>query len=390
MAVKQHSQVIEGARHPIHNLTYPDASDRINELNEGSGIALTSANQYQIAKQDDDNSLWQLTDTGPAVWSQLWSSDNATVDTDNDGLKITTNDGIGVLSMYAPSDSPNTVIGYAGNTITAEVGNLIIGGGSLGTENSITGASTGYATVIGGISNIIDGDAALNPADGAASIIVGGAYNTASAPLCSILGGQNNTSAGLMSSILSGEDNLVSGEAATSIGSYCNVTAEGAVAINDHSGTVLTVSNANQFRSHFTYGYHITGGNFGINTSFVPGVLTVKTDSSSSEIATFLSPTSDKSVTIETDSANAGVIEICNPVGATSIRAQATPPRIGIGTPSPTEPLDVSGDVIRLRNSKTPASASDTGFQGSIAWDADYIYICVATDTWKRVGISTW
>ena len=39
---------------------------------------------------------------------------------------------------------------------------------------------------------------------------------------------------------------------------------------------------------------------------------------------------------------------------------------------------------------KTPSSASDTGTTGQIAWDADYIYVCVATDTWKRVAIATW
>ena len=38
----------------------------------------------------------------------------------------------------------------------------------------------------------------------------------------------------------------------------------------------------------------------------------------------------------------------------------------------------------------TPASASATGTAGEVAWDADYIYICTATNTWKRVAISTW
>jgi hypothetical protein len=37
-----------------------------------------------------------------------------------------------------------------------------------------------------------------------------------------------------------------------------------------------------------------------------------------------------------------------------------------------------------------PASAAATGVAGTIAYDSDYIYVCVATDTWKRVGISTW
>jgi hypothetical protein len=37
-----------------------------------------------------------------------------------------------------------------------------------------------------------------------------------------------------------------------------------------------------------------------------------------------------------------------------------------------------------------PANASDTGVAGTIAWDSDYIYLCTATNTWKRVGIATW
>jgi hypothetical protein len=38
----------------------------------------------------------------------------------------------------------------------------------------------------------------------------------------------------------------------------------------------------------------------------------------------------------------------------------------------------------------TPASASDTGTEGTIAWDTGYIYVCTAADTWERVAIATW
>ena len=39
---------------------------------------------------------------------------------------------------------------------------------------------------------------------------------------------------------------------------------------------------------------------------------------------------------------------------------------------------------------KTPASAGATGTTGTITWDANYIYVCTATNTWKRTAISTW
>lgn len=67
--------------------------------------------------------------------------------------------------------------------------------------------------------------------------------------------------------------------------------------------------------------------------------------------------------------------------------------RLAIGGASlevPTATLDVIGDTIRLRTSKTPSSASDTGNAGDIAWDSSYIYVCTAADTWKRTAIATW
>jgi hypothetical protein len=70
---------------------------------------------------------------------------------------------------------------------------------------------------------------------------------------------------------------------------------------------------------------------------------------------------------------------------------------VGMGTTSPTGPLDVNGNDIRIRSSQTPASASADGYTGEIAWDGSYIYICVSgdgpgggTDSWKRAALSTW
>lgn len=63
---------------------------------------------------------------------------------------------------------------------------------------------------------------------------------------------------------------------------------------------------------------------------------------------------------------------------------------VGIKTNSPTAGLDVNDDVMRLRTSKTVTNSTDTGTTGDICWDSGYIYVCVATNTWKRAAINTW
>ena len=40
--------------------------------------------------------------------------------------------------------------------------------------------------------------------------------------------------------------------------------------------------------------------------------------------------------------------------------------------------------------SDPPASAADNGSKGEIRVDANYLYVCTATNTWKRAGIATW
>ena len=64
--------------------------------------------------------------------------------------------------------------------------------------------------------------------------------------------------------------------------------------------------------------------------------------------------------------------------------------KVGINTDTPGATLDINGSAIRLRTSDTPASATALGMAGEIRWDANYIYICIATDTWRRIAHSTW
>ncbi len=48
----------------------------------------------------------------------------------------------------------------------------------------------------------------------------------------------------------------------------------------------------------------------------------------------------------------------------------------------------VSGAGLRISAPTVPDSATATGTPGQIAWDANYIYVCVGTNTWKRCALS--
>jgi len=62
--------------------------------------------------------------------------------------------------------------------------------------------------------------------------------------------------------------------------------------------------------------------------------------------------------------------------------------------------LNVGGDAFISQNisagsysvalSTPPSSTSSTGATGDIKYSTDHIYVCVATDTWKRVALATW
>ena len=52
--------------------------------------------------------------------------------------------------------------------------------------------------------------------------------------------------------------------------------------------------------------------------------------------------------------------------------------------------IATTSDTIRIATQKTPASATATGTKGDIVHDTNYIYVCTAANTWKRVLLSTW
>ena len=67
---------------------------------------------------------------------------------------------------------------------------------------------------------------------------------------------------------------------------------------------------------------------------------------------------------------------------------------VGIGTISPSEKLEVDGQVLsdgyRLAAMQTaPAARNSTGTLGEIVIDGNHIYVCYATNSWSRVALET-
>lgn len=50
----------------------------------------------------------------------------------------------------------------------------------------------------------------------------------------------------------------------------------------------------------------------------------------------------------------------------------------------------VYANSLYVGTTYTPSTSSSTGTPGQITWDSGWIYVCIATNTWKRANITTW
>jgi hypothetical protein len=73
-------------------------------------------------------------------------------------------------------------------------------------------------------------------------------------------------------------------------------------------------------------------------------------------------------------------------IGTSGASGSTTNINIGGGVGTCTTTIDA--DLVIP--GETPNSANAAGTRGQIAWDDSYIYICIATNTWKRAAIGTW
>jgi hypothetical protein len=98
-----------------------------------------------------------------------------------------------------------------------------------------------------------------------------------------------------------------------------------------------------------------------------------------------------------TPNANLGSYQLLVGTGRTAWITGNCSGFIGLaGIREPRYPLHVQGDVyaggtyMYIANQFTPGSSAANGTTGAFAWDNDYIYVCIGTNSWRRAGLTSW
>jgi hypothetical protein len=170
----------------------------------------------------------------------------------------------------------------------------------------------------------------------------------------------------------------------------------------DTTGNYAWLQAITSGTSHRNFCINPAGGNVGIGTDSPTTVLAVQRNGSGTFItlASGDSTTAgDRDVTIAATKPSVARHNLIldahqlyfNLNGSERARIDSSG-RLLVGTSSQSggSLLQVNDNRIRIATAKTPASATDTGVAGEICWDANYVYVCTATNTWKRTAISTW
>ena len=128
-----------------------------------------------------------------------------------------------------------------------------------------------------------------------------------------------------------------------------------------------------------------------VSTSADASIRLTRPTTSQQGAFTFRTGATDQwSIGLNSSNSNNLLIQDGTLFGTNAVTILKTSRNVGLSTTSPTAMLDVNSDTIRLRTARTPTSGSAAGNTGDISWDADYFYICVGTNTWKRAALSTW
>jgi hypothetical protein len=322
--------------------------------------------------------------SGGARSSTLGGSTNNAVGPDSSVIGGTTSISTGANSSIM-GGSYNATIGVDASVIGGTKNE------ANGTESTIIGGSYNKA---GGINAIVAGGT-NNNASADDSSIVGGTYNKASGPKSSIVGGTTNNAESSDSSVVGGSTNTARGADSSVIGGLSSI------ALGTNSGVIGgNTNNANGINSS------VIGGNINIASgaaSTVSGGVGNEAPSYGEWVGG-LYGTKYAPLGATVYMLGDRIFNIGNGIGPDLASSDAfTVLKNGLATlPSVSNALIATGSVKAIVTKEyinencaqfkttAPAGSGAPGNPGEIRITADYIYTCIATDTWVRSPVDTW
>lgn len=312
------------------------------------------------------------------------------------------NTAVGVWSLNQnASGYCNSALGFRSLYVNVDgIYNTGIGCDTLlsltsGNDNTAIGAKALLSVAIAG-DNTAVGNSALRASTASENTAVGSlaAYSATSAT--------QQVAIGFRASELN-----LTGAKVTAIGSWAlrtntaaNNTAVGAdAAINSSTGDDLVAVGVSALRSNTTGARNVGVGNsalqnVGVGTGNVGiGHLAgnaINGGSSNTDPvdSIFIGRDARAAAIAQTNQIVIGAFTVGDGSNTVAIGTTATVSHRLLGTS--TSKAIINGDRLQISTAKTPASATASGATGEIAWDASFIYVCTATNTWKRAAIATW
>ena len=269
--------------------------------------------------------------------------------------------------MQTAASSLNSLTDALVDTLSLYVGTVPAGLSGNPQGNTILGESSGAAITTGTNNTYIGSQAAKVNITGANNLAVGTNAMALSTSSLNTAVGALAIGTGINSN---GRNHAIGYEALENVSTGTRNTASGYKA-----GTLVTTGSSNTFCGDATGDVLTTGSN---NIYLGAGAIASGT-AVQNEIAIGynIAGSGSNSVTIGTSASNLwtgknnGNIDI----GSTSQRFK----NIFLNT----------GELRSGAMATAPANASATGTLGDIRFTADHIYVCTATNTWKRVAIAT-